>query len=38
MNVADGYAKDLLPSARMIVYPRKPGSMFTLTHIEGKIR
>lgn len=27
-----------LSRARMIVYPRKPGRTFTLTHIEGKIR
>ena len=27
-----------LSRARIIVYPRKPGSTFTLTHIEGKIR
>ena len=27
-----------LSRARMIVYPRKPGRPFTLTHIEGKIR
>ena len=27
-----------LSRARMIVYPRKPGSTFTLTHVEGKIR
>ncbi len=27
-----------LSRARMIVYPRKPGSTFTLTHIEGRIR
>ena len=27
-----------LSRARMIVYPRKPGSTFTLTHVEGQIR
>jgi membrane protease subunit HflK len=27
-----------LSRARMIVYPRKPGRTFTLTHVEGKIR
>ena len=27
-----------LSRARMIVYPRKPGSTFSLTHIEGTIR
>ena len=27
-----------LSRARMIVYPRKPGRPFTLTHVEGKIR
>lgn len=27
-----------LSRARMIVYPRKPGRPFTLTHVEGQIR
>ena len=27
-----------LSRARMIVYPRKPGRNFTLTHVEGEIR
>lgn len=27
-----------LSRARMIVYPRRPGSTFTLTHVEGQIR
>ena len=33
-----GMVEKTLSRARMIVYPRKPGSTFTLTHVEGQIR